>query len=73
MAAQLINQKKLERADRTREVIHELMECDTEHEFNVVVETYRKEIIDLKLETHVAGAIKRIKAVEINKSFNIKN
>jgi hypothetical protein len=73
MAAQLINQKKLERADRTREVIHELMECDTEQEFNSVVEIYRKDIIDLKLEHHVAGAIKRIKAVEINKSFNIKN
>ena len=59
-----INQKKLDRVDRTREVIHELMECDTEQEFNAVVETYRKDIIDLKLEHHVAGAIKRIKAVE---------
>ena len=67
------NQKAIERADRTREIIHELMECDNEHEFNVVVETYRQEIVNLKLEAHVAGAIKRIKAVEINKSFNIKN
>jgi len=54
-------------------VIHELMECDTEQEFNSVVEIYRKDIIDLKLEHHVAGAIKRIKAVEINKSFENKN
>ena len=68
-----INQKKLERADRTREVIHELKECDTEQEFNSVVEIYRKDIIDLKLEHYVAGAIKRIKAVEINKSFENKN
>ena len=55
-----INQKKLDRADRTREVIHVLMECDTEHEFNAVVEIYRKDIIDLKLEHYVAGAIKRL-------------
>ena len=68
-----INQKKLERVDRTREVIHELMECDTEHEFNAVVEIYREDIINLKLEHYVAGAIKRIKAVEINKSFENKN
>ena len=44
-----INQKKLDRVDRTREVIHELMECDTEQEFNSVVEIYRKDIINLKL------------------------
>ena len=61
-------QKAIERADRAREIIHELMEFDTEQEFNSVVEIYRKDIIDLKLEHHVAGAIKRIKAVEINKS-----
>jgi hypothetical protein len=66
-------QKAIERADRAREIIHELMECDTEQEFNSVVEIYRKDIIDLKLEHHVAGAIKRIKAVEINKSFENKN
>lgn len=66
-------QKAIERADRAREIIHELMECDTEQEFNAVVENYRKDIIDLKLEHHVAGAIKRIKAVEINKSFENKN
>jgi hypothetical protein len=73
MSPKLINQKKLERADRTREIIHELMECANETEFNDVVEIYRKEIVSLKLEAHVAGAIKRIKAVEINKSFNNKN
>ena len=66
-------QKAIERADRAREIIHELMECDTEQEFNSVVEIYRKDIIDLKLEHHVAGAIKRIIAVEINKSFENKN
>ena len=66
-------QKAIERADRAREIIHELMECDTEQEFNPVVEIYRKDIIDLKLEHYVAGAIKRIKAVEINKSFENKN
>ena len=66
-------QKAIERADRAREIIHELMECDTEQEFNSVVEIYRKDIINLKLEHHVAGAIKRIKAVEINKSFENKN
>ena len=66
-------QKAIERADRAREIIHELMECDTEHEFNAVVETYREDIINLKLEHYVAGAIKRIKAVEINKSFENKN
>jgi len=49
------------------------MECDTEQEFNSVVEIYRKDIINLKLEHYVAGAIKRIKAVEINKSFENKN
>lgn len=73
MSPQLINEKKLERAQRTREIIHELMECANETEFNDVVEIYRKEIVSLKLEAHVAGAIKRIKAVEINKNFNIKN
>ncbi len=66
-------QKAIERADRAREIIHELMECDTEQEFNSVVEIYRKDIIDLKLEHYVAGAIKRIIAVEINKSFENKN
>ena len=64
-----INQKKLERADRTRAVIHELMECDTEQKFSSVVEMYRKDIIDLKLKHHVAGTMKRIKAVKINNSF----
>lgn len=73
MSPKLINQKKLERADRTREIIHELMECTNETEFNDVVEIYRKEIISFKLEHHVAGAIKRIKAVEINKNLNMKN
>lgn len=73
MSPKLINQKQLERADRTREIIHELMECANEMEFNDVVEIYRKEIVSLKLEARVAGAIKRIKAVEINKNFNIKN
>lgn len=35
-------QKAIERADRAREIIHELMECDTEQEFNSVVEITEK-------------------------------
>ena len=73
MSPQLINEKKLARAQRTREIIHELMDCETEADVNSVVELYRADIMRLKLDKHLASTIKRVEAVDINKSFNYKN
>ena len=73
MSPQLINEKKLARAQRTREIIHELMDCETEADVNSVVDTYKADIMRLKLDKYLASTIKRVEAVDINRTFNIKN
>ena len=73
MSLKLRTEKQIARINRMREIIHELMNCDTEAEFNAVIETYKDDILKLKLHKHVAASIKRIKAVEINNNFNNKN
>ena len=73
MSPKLRSEKQIAKINRMREIIHELMDCETEAEFNAIVETYKDDILELKLQHHVAAAIKRIKAVEINKSFENKN
>ena len=66
-------EKQIAKINQMREIIHELMECETEAELNAIVETYKDAILELRLHKYVANAIKRIKAVEINKSFEHKN
>jgi len=66
-------QKAIERADRAREIIHELMECDTEQEFNSVVEIYRKDIIDKKSQILNRGPGNYLQSHLLNKSFENKN
>lgn len=73
MSSKFINQKRLERDERTKEIIKELMECETISEFNAIVEFYKPEITGLKLRRNIADAIRRLNAIEINKSFNYKN
>lgn len=73
MSPKLINEKRLAKVQRMREIIHELMECETDAELNATVETYKDDILEFKLQHHVSAAVKRLKAVEINKNFNIKN
>ena len=73
MSPQLINQKRYEKVSRMREIIHELMDCETEADVNSVVEIYKADILRLKLDKFLASTIKRIKAVDINRTFNIKN
>ena len=70
MTPHYINPKKLERAERAREIINELADCSTILELNNIRKLYEKDIIRLKLTNHVSAAVKRIQAVEINKSFN---
>lgn len=67
------SEKQIAKINQMREIINELMDCETEAEFNATVETYKDDILELKLHKHVTAAIKRIKAVEINKNFNNKN
>ena len=56
MSPKLRSEKQIAKINRMREIIHELMDCETEAEFNAVVETYRKDIIDLKQNrTHAAS------------------
>ena len=73
MSPKLRSEKQIAKINRMREIIHELMECETEAELNATVETYKDDILEFRLEHHVASTIKRIKAVEINKSFEHKN
>lgn len=73
MSPKLRTEKQIAKINRVREIIHELMDCETEAELNATVETYKDDIMELRLHQHIASTIKRIKAVEINKSFNYKN
>lgn len=73
MSPKLKTEKQIAKINHMREIIHELMECNNEAEFNDTVEIYKDEILEYKLHRHVSDAIKRIKAVEINKNLNIKN
>ena len=67
------SEKQIAKVNQMREIIHELMDCETEAEFNATVETYKDEILELKLHKHVAAAIKRIKAVETVKNLHNSN
>ena len=69
----LRTEKQIAKINRMREIIHELMDCETEAEFNAIVETYKDDILELKLQHHVAAAIKRIKAVETVKNLHNSN
>ena len=73
MSLKLRTEKQIARINRMREIIHELMDCDTEAEFNAVVETYKDDILELKLHKYVAASIKRIKAVETVKNLHNSN
>ena len=73
MSLKLRTEKQIAKINRMREIIHELMDCDTEAEFNAVVETYKDDILELKLHKHVAASIKRIKAVETVKNLHNSN
>lgn len=73
MSPKFRTEKQIAKINHMREIIHELMECETVAELNATVETYREDIRKLRLKHHVSDAIKRLKAVEINKSFNYKN
>ena len=73
MSPKARTQQQIARINHMREIIHELMDCETEAELNATVETYKDDILELRLQHHVASAIKRINAVDINKSFEHKN
>ena len=70
MSPKLRSEKQIAKINRMREIIHELMECETEAELNATVETYKDDILELRLQHHVAATIKRLKAVEINYNLN---
>jgi hypothetical protein len=63
MSPKLINEKRLAKVQRMREIIHELMDCETEADVNAVVELYKKDILKLKLDKFLASTIKRIETV----------
>ena len=63
MSPKLINEKRLAKVQRMREIIHELMDCETEADVNAVVELYKKDILKLKLNKFLASTIKRIETV----------
>lgn len=63
MSPKLINEKRLAKVQRMREIIHELMDCETEADVNAVVELYRTDILKLKLDKFLASTIKRIETV----------
>lgn len=66
MSPKLINEKRLAKVQRMREIIHELMDCETEADVNAVVELYRTDILKLKLDKFLASTIKRIETVHHN-------
>jgi hypothetical protein len=70
MSPKARTEKQIAKINQMREIIHELMDCETEAELNATVETYKDDIMELRLQHHVASTIKRIKAVEINHRFN---
>lgn len=64
MSPKLINEKRLAKVQRMREIIHELMDCETEADVNSVVEIYKADILRLKLDKFLASTIKRIETVQ---------
>lgn len=66
MSPKLINEKRRAKVQRMREIIHELMDCETEADVNAVVELYKTDILKLKLDKFLASTIKRIETVHHN-------
>jgi len=72
MSPKARTEKQIAKINQAREIIHELMDCETEAELNATVETYKDAIMELRLQHHVASTIKRILRVSDNRNLNSK-